>query len=78
MRAGAYDEQICFLFSDSQIVKESFLEDINNVLNTGEVPNLFEPPDLEEIIGLVRPKAKEAGKIETREVVLAHFVQLVR
>ena len=27
---------------DTQIVMESFMEDINNLLNAGEVPNLFE------------------------------------
>jgi hypothetical protein len=30
------------LITDEQIVDEAFLEDINNVLNTGEVPGLFE------------------------------------
>lgn len=30
-----------FLFSDTQIINESFVEDINNMLNSGEVPNIF-------------------------------------
>lgn len=29
-----------FLFSDTQIVDEVFLEDINNILNCGDVPNV--------------------------------------
>ncbi len=57
------------MFSDTQIVKESFLEDINNILNTGEVPNLLGPDDVEEIIGDMRGIAKERGITETREVI---------
>ena len=30
-----------FTLTDSQIVNETFLEDINNILNTGEIPNLM-------------------------------------
>lgn len=33
------DKRQTFLFSDTQILYESFLEDINNILNNGEVPN---------------------------------------
>eukprot|EP00400_MALV-I_sp_L67-5_P001083 gene1083-514_t len=46
---------ITFLFSDTQIVEEGFLEDINNILNTGEVPNLFEATEAVELRDKVRP-----------------------
>ncbi|KAF4749662.1 hypothetical protein FOZ63_016697, partial [Perkinsus olseni] len=69
---------LVFLFSDTQIVKESFLECINNILNTGEVPNLFAADEVEQIIGLVRPLAKAAGKQDSRDVIWSHFVHLVR
>ena len=35
--AGIQGENTVFLFSDTQIVVEEFLEDINNILNSGEV-----------------------------------------
>ena len=59
-------------------MKESFLEDINNILNTGEVPNLMAVEDIEEILGDMRPMVKERGLLESREVMLKLFVQLVR
>ena len=54
------------------------VEDINNILNSGEVPNLMETEDMERILTAVRPLAKEAGKPEGRDAIYAHFVQLVR
>ena len=38
-----------FLFTDTQIVTESFVEDINNILNSGEVPALFDQQDKDRI-----------------------------
>ena len=35
--AGGEGTPCVFLFSDSQIKQESFVEDINNLLNSGEV-----------------------------------------
>lgn len=35
------DKSSVFLFSDTQIKDEAFVEDINNLLNSGEVPNMF-------------------------------------
>jgi len=36
---------IAFTMTDSQILSETFLEDLNNVLNTGEIPNLMQGED---------------------------------
>lgn len=41
MRAGASNEDTVFLFTDTQITKEEFLEDINNMLNSGNIILLF-------------------------------------
>lgn len=40
-RAGAEDKPTVFLFSDSQIKSEGFVEDINNLLNSGEVREVY-------------------------------------
>lgn len=34
---------------DTQIADESFLEDINNILSSGEVPNLYKSDEFEEV-----------------------------
>lgn len=34
-QAGALNDNVTFLFTDTQIVQEQFLEDINNILNSG-------------------------------------------
>lgn len=40
--AGIIGKPVVFLFAESHIVHEEFLEDINNILNAGEVfPFLF-------------------------------------
>lgn len=43
-----------FLITDTQIKEESFLEDIDNLLNTGEVPNLFATDEKAEIMEVRR------------------------
>ena len=48
------NKQTVFLFTDVQVVEESFLEDINNVLSSGEVPGLYKPDEFEEVSALRR------------------------
>ncbi len=47
--AGVEEKPVVFLFSDVQIVDEIMLEDINNVLNAGDVPNIYNAEDLDTI-----------------------------
>lgn len=47
--AGVDNKPTVFLFSDTQIVDESFLEDINNILSSGEVPNLYKQDEFVEV-----------------------------
>ncbi|XP_052130991.1 dynein axonemal heavy chain 6 [Frankliniella occidentalis] len=77
--AGAKNEATVFLFTDTQVVEEEFLEDINNILNSGEVPGLFESDELEKVIQAVRPAAKEAGIMEhNRDAIFNFFISRVR
>lgn len=51
-----------FLFNDSQIKLEAFVEDLNTLLNTGEVPNLFPYDERAAVTEAVRPAAVKAGR----------------
>ena len=67
-----------FLFTDTQIVKESFLEDINNILNTGEVPNLLDDNDVGLIVNDMRPIAQANGTPQTKVAMFAIYISRVR
>ena len=48
-QAGIENKPTVFLFNDTQVVEEIFLEDINNILSSGEVPNLYKADEFEEV-----------------------------
>lgn len=76
--AGIDGDKICFTMTDNQIVSEGFLEDINNLLNTGEIPNLMAAEDKDKIINSVRPILVQMKRIDTIENILATFVERIR
>lgn len=61
-KISASDLHGVFLFTDVQIKDESFLEDINNLLNSGEVPNLFSGEEKSEICEKMRQIDKQRDK----------------
>lgn len=77
--AGEKQEPTVFLFTDSQIKKEAFLEDINGILNSGEVPNLFGVEERAEISTNLQPAYKRARREDgTPAQCMAFFTEMVR
>ena len=40
--AGVEGKQVAFLLTDDQITSEVFLEGVNNILNSGEIPGMYQ------------------------------------
>jgi len=78
MKAGIENKNIVFLFSDTQIVMESCLEDINNMLNTGDVPMIYTSEEMENILNSSKQKVIEAGELPTRENIFSKYVNNVQ
>ena len=53
--------------TDSHILTETILEDLNNILNTGEIPNLMQPEDKDKIQNELRGVITDTKKVETTE-----------
>mmetsp|Transcript_28798 Transcript_28798/g.26015 ORF Transcript_28798/g.26015 Transcript_28798/m.26015 type:complete len:127 (-) Transcript_28798:3299-3679(-) len=77
-KAGVEGKQLVFLFTDTQIVKESFLEDVNNLLNSGEVPNLWEAEEKVDLVRDTRDYHLSLGKVDERDEIYRTFVDRVR
>ncbi|XP_004676628.1 PREDICTED: dynein heavy chain 1, axonemal [Condylura cristata] len=78
LKAGLQNLPITFLFSDTQIKNESFLEDINNVLNSGDIPNLYNLDEQDQIITAMRPLIQEQGLQPTKANLMATYTGRVR
>ncbi|XP_011310250.1 dynein heavy chain 10, axonemal [Fopius arisanus] len=70
---GVDDKKMVFLFTAAQVIDESFLETINNMLMTGVVPALFSDDEKDSIINSCRDRAKNAGFGITKENVWNYF-----
>ncbi|XP_063895398.1 dynein axonemal heavy chain 1 [Helicoverpa armigera] len=78
LKAGAENRGIVFLFSDAQIKMESFLEDLNNILSSGDVPNIYEVEDLDKIYQAVRHAVMEMNLTATKTNLFACYQRRVR
>ncbi|XP_035375794.1 dynein heavy chain 2, axonemal [Electrophorus electricus] len=75
---GVDNKPTVFLFNDTQIVDESFLEDINNILSSGEVPNLYKQDEFEEVQSALSDSARKDNVLETPDSMFHYLIERVR
>ena len=75
--SGGKGESAVFLFNDTQMKEEGFLEDINNMLNVGEIPNLFPADEKSDCCEMVRNAARQERKAVDGTIaqLFAYFVE---
>ncbi|XP_044764909.1 dynein beta chain, ciliary [Coccinella septempunctata] len=78
MKTGLKNVGIMFLMTDAQVPNEQFLVLINDMLASGEVPDMFPDDEIENIIAGVRNEVKGAGMLDTRENSWKFFIDRVR
>ncbi|KAJ8713922.1 hypothetical protein PYW08_007542 [Mythimna loreyi] len=78
IKAGLKAIGCVFLMTDAQVADERFLVLINDLLASGEIPDLFPDEDIENIVNGVRAETKATGVPDTRENCWSFFINRVR
>jgi len=76
--AGVKDEGVSFLFTDSQIAQERFLVLMNDLLASGNIPDLFAEDEKDEISNSLVSKVKAAGLAPEAKICWEFFLNNVR
>jgi len=77
VKAGAKNEHLAWIFTDSQITDDKFLVYINDLLASGNIPDLFPPDEKDNMINAVRGEVKSQGIIDSNENCYKYFIEKV-
>ena len=72
------DKPQTFLFTDSHVAEEGFLELVNNILTIGMVPGLFPEEEKDGLIGPLDEEMRKKKLPETKEFRWGYFVNKAR
>lgn len=78
IKAGLKNMGMVFLMTDAQVADEKFLVLINDLLASGEIPDLFPDDEVENVINGVRNEVKGLGMEDSRENCWRFFIDKVR
>ncbi|CAM9266952.1 unnamed protein product [Chrysoparadoxa australica] len=77
-KAGNKDEGVMFLLTDSQITNERFLIYINDLLASGNIPDLFAQDEVDTIVNNMANKVKAEGLVPDSKNCWDYFIKLIR
>ncbi|KAM9209454.1 dynein axonemal heavy chain 9 [Dugong dugon] len=78
LKAGVKNLSTVFLMTDAQVADERFLVLINDLLASGEIPDLYSDDEVDNIINNVKNEVKSQGLVENRENCWKFFIDRVR
>jgi dynein heavy chain 1 len=78
-RVGCEGERICFIFDESNVMESGFLEKMNTLLASGDVPGIFSGESLNALLQSVKQQALYKNiSLKTEEEIYNYFTQRVR
>ncbi len=78
-RVGVDGEKVCFIFDESNALGSGFLEAMNALLASGEVPGLFEGDDYTALMNAFRDASNRSGIIaDSEEELWRRFIGVVQ
>ncbi|XP_062448100.1 dynein axonemal heavy chain 9 [Rhea pennata] len=78
LKTGVKNIGTVFLMTDAQVADERFLVLVNDLLASGEIPDLFPDDEVENIINSVRNEVKGQGLVDSRETCWKFFIERVQ
>ena len=79
MKAGAKGQGVSFMLTDSQIADENWLVYINDLLSSGDIPQLFNEDEKDSIYSSLRNEGKSAGvNVDDRSSMHDFFISRVQ
>uniref|UniRef100_A0A8C2BI93 Dynein axonemal heavy chain 11 n=1 Tax=Cyprinus carpio TaxID=7962 RepID=A0A8C2BI93_CYPCA len=78
IKVGVKNIGTVFLHTDAQIPDERFLVLINDMLASGDIPDLFSEEEVDMIVTSIRVELKALGLLDTRENCWNFFIDRIR
>jgi dynein heavy chain len=75
---GIEGKETLFLFTESHLAKEAFMEYLNNMLTAGIVPTLYSDDEKDSIVNIIRDEVVKARIFDSKENCWNYFINKCR